>query len=123
MTSRTDPIPEPSEREGVSRRRFLTAVSTGVAGAAVAGSALADTLADVPARGPGALLGGHSERSPYVQISRIPEAGPGLRKVDPSSPPPTPPSSGDVHRTKAYRFNRRPETSGYFLCSPRVIDI
>jgi sulfane dehydrogenase subunit SoxC len=46
---------------------------------------LADTLADVPARLPGALLGGHSERSEYVQISRIPEAGPGLRNVDPGN--------------------------------------
>jgi sulfane dehydrogenase subunit SoxC len=84
MTSRIDTVPEPSEREGVSRRTFLTAASTGLAGA-VAGTALADTLADVPARGPGAPLGGHSERSQYVQISRIPEAGPGVRNVDPGN--------------------------------------
>ncbi len=71
MKSRTDTVSEPSESDGVSRRRFLIAASTGVAGAAVAGSVLADTLADVPARGPGALLGGHSERSQYVQISLL----------------------------------------------------
>ncbi len=87
MTSRSDavPEPEPSETEGVSRRRFLTAASSGVAAAAVAGGSLAETLADVPARGPGVPLGGHSERSQYVQISRIPEAGPGLRNVDPGN--------------------------------------
>jgi hypothetical protein len=62
MASRNDTVPEPSQTDGVSRRRFLTAASTGVAGAGVVGSALADTLADVPARGPGAPLGGHSER-------------------------------------------------------------
>jgi sulfane dehydrogenase subunit SoxC len=45
---------------------------------------LADTLADVPARGPGAPLSGRSERSQYVRLSRIPEAGPGVRHVDPS---------------------------------------
>ena len=32
MTSRDDATPKPSERNGVSRRRFLTAASTGVAG-------------------------------------------------------------------------------------------
>jgi sulfane dehydrogenase subunit SoxC len=83
MTSKGGTVPKPSDRDGVSRRTFLTAASTGVAGA-VAGSALADTLADVPARGPGAPLGGRSERSQYVQLTRIPEAGPGLRNVDPS---------------------------------------
>jgi sulfane dehydrogenase subunit SoxC len=45
---------------------------------------LADTLADVPARAPGAPLSGRSERSKYVHLSRIPEAGPGVRHVDPS---------------------------------------
>jgi hypothetical protein len=39
MTSRDDTAPKPSERNAVSRRRFLTAASTGVAGAVVAGSA------------------------------------------------------------------------------------
>ena len=67
----------------VSRRMFLTAASTGVVGAVVAENAFADTLADVPAREPGAPMSGHGERSQYVKISRIPEAGPGVRNVDP----------------------------------------
>jgi sulfane dehydrogenase subunit SoxC len=67
----------------LSRRKFLSATS-GIAGTVVAGRAAADTLADVPPREPGADLSGHSERSRYVQISRIPEAGPGKRNVDPS---------------------------------------
>jgi sulfane dehydrogenase subunit SoxC len=44
---------------------------------------LADSLADVPPREPGAPLSGRSERSKYVKLSRIPEAGPGVRHVDP----------------------------------------
>ncbi len=83
MTSRNDKVPVPSDQAAVSRRRFLTA-SAGVAGTAVAGRALADTLADVPAREVGEPLSGHSERSKYVELSRIPEAGPGVRNVDPS---------------------------------------
>jgi sulfane dehydrogenase subunit SoxC len=55
-----------------------------MAGIAVAGPALAQTLADVPPRELGAPLAGHSDRSRYVKISRIPEAGPGLRNVDPN---------------------------------------
>ena len=47
-----------SERSGsevaLDRRKFLAAASTGIVGSAVAGSASADTLADVPAREPGA---------------------------------------------------------------------
>ena len=62
----------------------MTSVSTSVAGVAIAGRAAADTLADVPPREPGADLSGYSERSKYVQISRIPEATPGRRNVDPS---------------------------------------
>ena len=50
MKSKSDTAPEPSKGDGVSRRRFLTAASAGVAGA-VAGSALADTLADVNLNG------------------------------------------------------------------------
>jgi sulfane dehydrogenase subunit SoxC len=57
--------------------------SVGVAGAATSGRAFADSLADVPPRAPGALLSGHSERSKYVELSRIPEAGPGVRNVNP----------------------------------------
>jgi sulfane dehydrogenase subunit SoxC len=55
-----------------------------MAGIAVTGPALAETLADVPPREVGAPLGGHSDRSRYVQIRRIPEAGPGLRNIDPN---------------------------------------
>ncbi|AMN44683.1 sulfite dehydrogenase [Rhodoplanes sp. Z2-YC6860] len=72
-----------SEHEVLSRRTFLAA-SAGVAGAAVAGSASADTLADVPPRELGLPLSGRSERSKFVHISRIPEAGPGVRHVDPA---------------------------------------
>src|SRR5262245_6752110 len=68
---------------GLSRRNFIAA-STGLAGSIAAGQAVADTLADVPPREVGADLGGHSERSKYVKIARIPEAGPGKRNVDPS---------------------------------------
>jgi sulfane dehydrogenase subunit SoxC len=73
-----------SRGDHVSRRRFLRAATTGIAGSTVAGSVLADTLADVPPREPGAPLSGHSQRSQYVKLSRIPEAGPGLRHVDPN---------------------------------------
>jgi sulfane dehydrogenase subunit SoxC len=58
--------------------------SAGASGVAVAGTALADTLADVPPRAPGEPMSGHSDRSSYVKLSRIPEAGPGLRNVDPN---------------------------------------
>src|SRR5690242_9502691 len=75
---------EPDRRqEGLSRRTFIAA-STGLAGGLVTGQAAAETLADVPPREPGADLSGHSERSQYVKIARIPEAGPGKRNVDPS---------------------------------------
>jgi len=84
MTSRGDSLGGAPDTRGVSRRRLLVAASTGIAGATVARSALADRLADVPAREMGAPLGGRSERSPFVEISRIPEAGPGARNVDPS---------------------------------------
>jgi sulfane dehydrogenase subunit SoxC len=66
----------------LSRRGLLTA-SAGLIGSAATGRALADTLADVPPREVGARLSGDSDRSKYVHISRIPEAGPGMRKVDP----------------------------------------
>ncbi|MBX9589930.1 MAG: sulfite dehydrogenase [Hyphomonadaceae bacterium] len=84
MTSRRDNSIEPAERKPVSRRRFLAATA-GVAGAAAAGHAYADTLANVPAREVGEPLSGSSKRSRHVEISRIPEAGPGMRKVDPSN--------------------------------------
>ena len=47
------------------------------------GPLAADTLADVPAREPGADLSELSARSRYVKIGRIPEAGPGRRSVEP----------------------------------------
>ncbi|WP_245334129.1 molybdopterin-dependent oxidoreductase, partial [Bradyrhizobium guangdongense] len=53
-------------------------------GAAAAEAAGAESLADVPDRGPGADLGAHSERSRFVKLDRIPEATPGKRNVDPS---------------------------------------
>jgi sulfane dehydrogenase subunit SoxC len=70
-------------RTSLSRRRFF-ATSAGLAGAVVAGRASAESLADVPPREDGADLSGHSERSQYVKIARVPEAGPGKRNVDPS---------------------------------------
>src|SRR5476649_624711 len=69
--------------QGLSRRLFI-AGSTGLAGS-VAGQAAARSLADVPSRGPGDDLSAHSERSKYVKLDRIPEAGPGMRNVDPDS--------------------------------------
>jgi sulfane dehydrogenase subunit SoxC len=81
MTSRSHIAAELPEGDVVSRRRLLTA---SVVGAVVAGRAHTDTLADVPARQAGDLLSGHSQRSQYVEISRIPEAGPGVRNVDPT---------------------------------------
>src|ERR1700740_3466999 len=71
------------ESQVLSRRRVLNLASASI-GALVASPALADSLADVPPREPGADLGAHSERSKFVKIDRIPEAGPGKRNVDPS---------------------------------------
>jgi sulfane dehydrogenase subunit SoxC len=81
MMLRTQVALPPSNGDVTTRRRFLTA-SAGVAGAAVSGHAFADSLADVPPREPGAPLSGHSERSKYVEISRLPEASPGVRNID-----------------------------------------
>ena len=83
MESRNDDRPVPSDGGMASRRRFLTA-SAGVAGTVAAGRAFADTLADVPAREVGAPMSGHGERSEYVRLGRLPEAGPGMRHVDPA---------------------------------------
>lgn len=74
-------MPTGLNKEMISRRKLLTA-SAGVAGAAIVQSASANTLADVPLREPGADLSGHSERSAFVKIARIPEAGPGKRDVN-----------------------------------------
>ena len=84
MTSRNENVTEPSGEDAFSRRKFLTVASAGVAGTVVTGRAVADTLADVPPREPGADLGGHSERSKFVHLAMLPEAGPGMRNVDPS---------------------------------------
>src|SRR6516162_9159535 len=81
MTRTIGNTPPPSKGR-VTRRRFVMA-SAGLAGAATSGRAFADSLADVPPRAPGAPLSGHSERSKYVELSRIPEAGPGIRSVSP----------------------------------------
>jgi sulfane dehydrogenase subunit SoxC len=83
MTLHWRNLAAPAAKSGLSRRALLAAAS--VAGSSLAGGALAETLADVPAREPGDQLSGHSERSKYVHLSRIPEAGPGLRHVDPSA--------------------------------------
>ncbi|HLG84598.1 MAG TPA: sulfite dehydrogenase [Bradyrhizobium sp.] len=65
------------------RRSFLSVVGT-LASAAVARNASAESLADVPPREPGADLSSLSARSKYVEIGRIPEAGPGRRNIDPA---------------------------------------
>ncbi|QOZ51691.1 sulfite dehydrogenase [Bradyrhizobium sp. CCBAU 53338] len=58
--------------------------TAGAAGAAIASTASAETLADVPDRGPGADLSAHSERSRFAKLDRIPESTPGKRNIDPS---------------------------------------
>jgi sulfane dehydrogenase subunit SoxC len=84
MTSRNENVTEPSGEDAFSRRKFLTVASAGVAGTVVTGRAVADTLADVPPREVGADLSGHAERSKFVHLAMLPEAGPGMRNVDPS---------------------------------------
>jgi sulfane dehydrogenase subunit SoxC len=54
------------------------------ASTALAASAGADTLAEVPPREPGDDLSGRSERSKYVQLNRKLGAGPGARNVEPA---------------------------------------
>src|SRR6478735_3896401 len=83
MTSKSQ-IESPQRPASVSRRGFVGGLSAGVLGAVATEAAAAQTLADVPDRGPGADLGAHSERSRFVKLDRIPEAGPGKRNVDPS---------------------------------------
>ena len=84
MTKHNGGIPDVSILDKFSRRTLLASASFGIAGTIAAGRAAAETLADVPPREPGADLGALSERSKFVRISRIPEAGPGRRNVDPS---------------------------------------
>jgi sulfane dehydrogenase subunit SoxC len=85
MTNRSDiSVEKGADRgEGSLSRRNLISATAGLAGTILAGRAAAESLADVPPREVGAELGGHSERSKYVRIARIPEAGPGRRNVDP----------------------------------------
>jgi sulfane dehydrogenase subunit SoxC len=73
-----------NEEAPLSRRRFLASTTAGVASALVATQATADTLADVPPREVGADLSGHGERSKFVHLAMLPEAGPGQRNVSPS---------------------------------------
>lgn len=84
ITQDDDVIDGDSTKEARLSRRNFIAASTGLAGSLVAGRAAAESLADVPPREVGADLSGHSERSQYVKISRIPEATPGKRNIDPS---------------------------------------
>ena len=83
MTSKA-PNELKSTRSVVSRRGFLEGVSVGIAGSIAAGPAGAETLADVPPREVGPDLSGYAERSKFVHLSMLPEAGPGKRNVDPS---------------------------------------
>jgi sulfane dehydrogenase subunit SoxC len=73
-----------SEEAPLSRRHFLTSTTAGVASALVTTQAVAETLADVPPREVGADLSGLGERSKFVHLAMLPEAGPGKRNVDPS---------------------------------------
>jgi sulfane dehydrogenase subunit SoxC len=73
-----------NEEAPLSRRRFLASTTVGVASALVTTQAVAETLADVPPREVGADLSGHGERSKFVNLAMLPEAGPGKRNVDPS---------------------------------------
>lgn len=77
-------LPKPPSAAALSRRALLTTASIGAVGTIAASRAAADSLVDVPPREPGADLSALSERSKYVKIGRIPEAGPGRRNVDPS---------------------------------------
>ncbi|WP_441237815.1 sulfite dehydrogenase [Bradyrhizobium sp. 930_D9_N1_4] len=83
MTSKApiELLPRPAN---VSRRGFVGGLSAGILGAVATEAAGAESLADVPDRGPGADLGAHSERSRFSKLDRIPEATPGKRNVDPS---------------------------------------
>ena len=74
-----------NEEAPLSRRRFLASTTAGVASALLTTQATADTLADVPPREVGADLSGHGERSKFVHLAMLPEAGPGMRNVDPSN--------------------------------------
>src|SRR5258705_13665524 len=72
-----------NEEAPLSRRRFLASTTAGVASALLTTQATADTLADVPLREAGVDLSGHGERSKFVDLAMLPEAGLGKRNVDP----------------------------------------
>src|SRR4030081_1805395 len=73
-----------NEESPFSRRVFPASTTAGVASALLTTQATADTLTDVPPREVGADLSGHGERSKFVHLAMLPEAGPGKRNVDPS---------------------------------------
>src|SRR3977135_3585302 len=81
---RDRPIDSKSEEAPFSRRRFLASTTAGVASALLTTQATADTLADVPPREVGADLLGHGERSKFVHLAVLQEAGPRKRHADPS---------------------------------------
>lgn len=76
--------PASEERLRKLTRRDMLRGTVGLASAAAATTVKADSLLDVPPRGPGGPLSGASERSKFVHLARIPESTPGLRPVDPS---------------------------------------
>lgn len=67
----------------LTRRNFLVAGAQGVAVAGLAQGAMAESLADVPARGPGEALSATSARSDFVEIGRVFESAPGHSTLDP----------------------------------------
>src|SRR3981189_2546829 len=73
-----------NEEAALSRRRFLASTTTGVASALLTTQATADTLADVPPREVGANLSGHGERSKFVHLAMLPDAGLGKHSRDPT---------------------------------------
>jgi sulfane dehydrogenase subunit SoxC len=79
MASGRSSVPEAVLDRGVSRRQFLTAGSTSVAGVTLAGSALAETLAEVPARGPGAPFGSVVARLRSIEIAAFTQQLPNKR--------------------------------------------
>ena len=76
------PTARPAQTSLDQRRRFLrhAAVSAvGLAGAARAGAA--DSLLDLPARFPGAVIGAPGDRSGFVKLQRVCGGGPGASTV------------------------------------------
>ncbi len=63
--------------------RLRGGLSAGILGAVASEAAGAETLADVPDRGPGADLERAQRTLPVCKLDRIPEATPGKRNVDP----------------------------------------